>query len=304
MDARQPLLIVAAFLALGSVGRASHAQYQVDAVFHPRPSVKLPGSPDPADQKALDEKLKKGFSDSIKVTVFASRAYTELPIILPDWGKLKADKRVNGWNEETFFAIGSGRATLGDSGTLARFIPLGQKLLLTGDGPPAQVFKALKMKASQQTGGPRLALREGIKELIWQGDCLQEDMVYPGKRAKLAEFRLVKGKNLEIRRFHPSGRILTTETWTPLKDLASMPQPDPIWEGWQVGSWVLDERDTSEPMHKRWQGYGREPSSADSKPIKGTTFRLTWLTSGLIMMIGGAAFLAYFSFRRKPPTKS
>lgn len=297
------LLIPFGLLATASLCSASYLEYKVDAQFHGRPSFKIQGSTGASAQKLVDERMKKGFSGSIKVKVYSSDTYTELPSILPDWGKLRPAAKLNSWDGDSFFAVRSGKASLGDMTTLARFIPLGQRLLLAGERPPEESYKDLVQRASKKGGHSPVCVQEGIKEIVWLQDRLQEDMVAPGARIKLAEYRLVNEESLEVKRFHPSGRLLNTETWTPIRELSSSPPPEPLCESWQVGSWVLDLRDPSQPMHKKWEGCGREPSSADSKPIKGTTFRLTWLAPGLAMMIGGAAFLAYFTFRRKPPAK-
>lgn len=303
MGHRLLLLISAGVLTAPALCQASHLEYLVEAQFHGRPSFKLEGEASAETQRLVDERMRKGFTGSIKVKVYATAAYTQLPMILPDWGKLRPAAKLSSWDRTSFFTVGSGKATLGSLDTLSKHIPLGQRLLLTDENSPAEVFQTLAEKAKAKGGSLPVAVKEGIKEIVWLRDRLREDMVAPGTRVKLAEYRLIKGKSLEIKRFHPSGRILNTLTWTPVRDLSSEPPPEPLCQSWQKSAWVLDLRDTSQPMHKKWQGCGMEPSSADSKPIRNTTFRLSWLTSGLVMMLGGAASLAYFTLRRKPQAK-
>ncbi len=297
------LLIASGLVGFTTLSQASHTEYRVEARFLGRPSFQLPGKADEAAQKKLEATMKRGFAGSLDVRVYTSSDYTELPSILPDWGKTKVARRVNGWNDDTFFAVGSGRATLGDSASLARIIPLGQRLLLTGNGRPADVFASLRQAAAKKGGKSPVVFKEGIKEISWKGESFQEDIVFPGGRTKLAEFRLVDAKSLEIKRFHPDGRHLTTEKWTPTRDLPTSPPPDPIWDSWQVGGWVMDDRDPDQAMYKKWLGYGKEPASADSAPVKNTTFRLTWLAPGMAMMAGGLVFLAIFTFKRRPAPK-
>lgn len=294
------VLSLCALAALVSSSSALHLEYEVKAEFPGRSAPEFPSHLKKEQKEALAKNMKNGLRSSIKTRAYAGEGYSVLPSIIPDWTKMKLSTRENGWDERIYFSTEAGFSTLGERAALIRYIPHGQRLLLAGSSPPADVYAKLKQKASGRSDHVAAINETGSREVTWMGDHLKEEIVFKGGRKKYAEYRMVQGTSLEIRRFHPKGHLVGTETWKPIRELDEASKPLPTWETWQIGAWVMDERDTSQPLHKRWQGYGKEPLSGDAAPVRATSFKVGWAAPGIAMLVGGIGLLVYQTVRRKP----
>lgn len=300
MGARQTLLICCSLAALSTSSYASHIEYEVKAKFQARTAGDLPAQLSDTERQALVNNMQLGLTGATKAVVYTSDSYCVMPSILADWSEMVVRQRIDGWDDRIYLSTREGLAALGNKQTLDRYVPLGQRLLLAGRTTPAQAFESLKTAAISSPNRLAAISESGRRTITWDGDHLTEMIPLRGGHSRHAEYRMIDGTSLEIRRFHPRGNLLSCETWKPVAVRTEAERPLPTWESLLPGSWVLDQRDASQPIHKRWKGYGREPASSDAPSVAGTSFKLGWMAPGLAMMVGGIGLLVYQTFKRLP----